>query len=673
MLNSVILFRCLIPHTDTLSIILLLSIRRTSCPCAGKSRDVMATDASSEKSITLRGVTASAGAKVMITGGYLVLERPNTGLIICVDARLRSSVFGLPVPANASETANTEASDTLTIPIFVQTPQRSKLPLSFSLEIVRKNIDDKCVLETTLGGSGVTRNSFVAITLRHSLSLLSAVLSSEAFIGRLGAGLLIRIRGDRAYYSSQPVASKTVPACCTSSPLSSCGSVNGVDCAIENESSEEQDDPADYQTKTGLGSSAAVVSSLVAALFAFFGLPVSPVSSASSSTTSSSSPSSEEKDGANVDYTMNVSAARTLAYRLAQFAHCAAQGKVGSGFDVAAAFYGTQTYSRFAPAAIEDLLAAADETTLTTDPTTSKALLSGHSLLARLGVNPCAEKAWAHEMHAFTLPAGLRILLGDVQGGSETPGMVKKILHWYANVEGAKAVWEQQGRNNKAVEALYAEIAKLGVTASASYTAALRLAVQHDLASCDAATNPLFKQAVSEAVAAVISESAGAESLQSVEAVTRDTLDALATLRAVQVAFERVRAGLRAMGTGADVPVEPAEQTALLNATQALPGVLMAGVPGAGGYDAVFAVVAEDGSGKAVEGVKQFWAQWKGPAASSTSSESTSTSSSGGSGSSVSGIPVLPVDIDRMDGVESRPVCRVVTADTLQCLAKLSE
>jgi phosphomevalonate kinase len=38
----------------------------------------------------------------------------------------------------------------------------------------------------------------------------------------------------------------------------------------------------------------------------------------------------------------------------------------------------------------------------------------------------------------------------------------------------------------------------------------------------------------------------------------------------------------------ADVPIEPLEQTELLNKMEALPGVLIAGVPGAGGYDAVF-------------------------------------------------------------------------------------
>lgn len=41
------------------------------------------------------------------------------------------------------------------------------------------------------------------------------------------------------------------------------------------------------------------------------------------------------------------------------------------------------------------------------------------------------------------------------------------------------------------------------------------------------------------------------------------------------------------MGEGAGVPIEPDEQTALADATASLPGVLAAGVPGAGTFKGV--------------------------------------------------------------------------------------
>lgn len=38
-----------------------------------------------------------------------------------------------------------------------------------------------------------------------------------------------------------------------------------------------------------------------------------------------------------------------LVHMIAQSAHCIAQGKIGSGFDVSSAVYGSQRYVRFSP------------------------------------------------------------------------------------------------------------------------------------------------------------------------------------------------------------------------------------------------------------------------------------------------------------------------------------
>ena len=46
-------------------------------------------------------------------------------------------------------------------------------------------------------------------------------------------------------------------------------------------------------------------------------------------------------------------------HNLAQYCHCYAQGKVGSGFDVSAAVYGSQRYRRFSPSVLDALLATA--------------------------------------------------------------------------------------------------------------------------------------------------------------------------------------------------------------------------------------------------------------------------------------------------------------------------
>ncbi len=61
------------------------------------------------------------------------------------------------------------------------------------------------------------------------------------------------------------------------------------------------------------------------------------------------------------------------------------------------------------------------------------------------------------------------------------------------------------------------------------------------------------------------------------------------------------------MGEHANVGIEPPSQTVLIDATEKLPGVVCSGVPGAGGVDAIFAIVLSPG---ARIGVELMWSQW---------------------------------------------------------------
>jgi phosphomevalonate kinase len=54
--------------------------------------------------------------------------------------------------------------------------------------------------------------------------------------------------------------------------------------------------------------------------------------------------------------------------------------------------------------------------------------------------------------------------------------------------------------------------------------------------------------------------------------------------------FQTTRRLLKKMGDSAGVGIEPEAQTLLCDATAELPGVVAAGVPGAGGVDAIFAL-----------------------------------------------------------------------------------
>ena len=71
--------------------------------------------------------------------------------------------------------------------------------------------------------------------------------------------------------------------------------------------------------------------------------------------------------------------------------------------------------------------------------------------------------------------------------------------------------------------------------------------------------------------------------------------------------FVAARRGLKEMGVSAGVPIEPDLQTSLADATMSLPGVVATGVPGAGGYDALFCLYI--GGDDVRERIGCFWRQ----------------------------------------------------------------
>ncbi|KAJ0954765.1 putative phosphomevalonate kinase [Helianthus annuus] len=78
---------------------------------------------------------------------------------------------------------------------------------------------------------------------------------------------------------------------------------------------------------------------------------------------------------------------------------------------------------------------------------------------------------------------------------------------------------------------------------------------------------------------------------QASEAVGQEIVKALFGARDAML---NIRSEMKLMGMAAGIPIEPESQTELLDATMNMCGVLLAGVPGAGGFDAVFAVTLGD-------------------------------------------------------------------------------
>ncbi|KAK0746741.1 ribosomal protein S5 domain 2-type protein [Schizothecium vesticola] len=308
-------------------------------------------------------VAVSAPGKVMLAGGYLVLDRAYTGL-----------VFGLSARINVvAQEIHTSQGVHLT-EIVVESPQFLDAQWRYGYHLA--DHDGGIKVTQLQVGSHITPNPFVETTLNFALTYIARVHHTR----RVHSARLT-ILADNDYYS-QPSPSATRFA---HFPV-----------------------PLSAAHKTGLGSSAALVTALTAALLTHYLDP---------SLFSLATPSG-----------------RQTLHNLAQAAHCAAQGKVGSGFDVAAAVYGSARYRRFSPG----VLAALPEPGA---PGFATAL------------EEVAKGAWDVEVdkEGVGLPKGVAVRMCDVDCGSQTVGMVKGVLAWRGR-EGERAaeVWDAlQGRNEE--------------------------------------------------------------------------------------------------------------------------------------------------------------------------------------------------------------------------------
>lgn len=363
----------------------------------------------------MSAITFSAPGKILLTGGYLVLDPAYSGLVLSLSARIYVKVG--------------QSRSTQTSQIFVKSPQFLNATWSFSiLDAVVKANDPE------------TDNPFVREAIQTVLVYLD--LATDA------TSLEITIYADNQYYSL-PKTQKRF----------------------------SQSDKTIAETpKTGLGSSAALVTALCASLYFYL-------------------------SGRDMRQTISDSDTRTI-HNLSQIAHCRAQGKVGSGFDVASAVYGSCLYSRFPPSIIDHL-----PVKLTTETLMS-----------------CVHSDWQMKTEKRQLRKGLKLMMGDVSQGSSTPGMVKKVL----SCASALDIWPSLSISNEL------------------------------LSDCLTADEPY------------------SDSEQS----------------SIRSYTTSVRNLMKQMGVEAKVDIEPDSQTTVLNETMKIDGVVACGVPGAGGFDAIFAIVS---------------------------------------------------------------------------------
>lgn len=227
-----------------------------------------------------------------------------------------------------------------------------------------------------------------------------------------------------------------------------------------------------------------------------------------------------------------------LIHNLAQVAHCQAQGKVGSGFDVAAATFGSIMYQRFDPKLITSL------------PEHGAGKIYGQQLRSLVD-----QVDWKVTTDRVRLPNGLRLVMGDVNSGSETTKLVAKVNSWYSNnLPRSLNIYEDMNCFN---EKFIKTLDNL-----------------NSLAAKDATTYAQMLKALSNGKDERIIE-----------------FSELASLRE---SVNHIRQNFRLITEESGADIEPSVQTELLDACMKLQGVLTAVVPGAGGYDAISLITAED-------------------------------------------------------------------------------
>ncbi|KAI1646578.1 Phosphomevalonate kinase [Daldinia loculata] len=322
----------------------------------------------------------SAPGKVLLAGGFLVLDRQHTGLVFGLSARINV------IAQEIKTSKGVQLSE-----IVVESPQFLEAQWRYGYHLTHE--DGGIKLTQLQVGSNINPNHFVEVTLAYALTYIQTV-------GHAGSSYTFKpvqltILADNDYYSQ------------SHSHHHHHQSHSGAAGRFAKFPTKLKD-----AHKTGLGSSAALVTALTATLLTHY-LP---------------------KSAFDVD---SAEGKRTL-HNLAQAAHSAAQGKVGSGFDVAAAVYGSCVYRRFSPSLLRDVPEIGS-------PGFAPALAA------------CVAREWDAEFRKDNarMPPGVTLRMCDVDCGSQTVGMVKQVLKWRDQTDpaGAKTLWDNLQARNEALGA----------------------------------------------------------------------------------------------------------------------------------------------------------------------------------------------------------------------------
>ena len=254
----------------------------------------------------MKTVSASVPGKVLVSGGYLILDPSNKGLVLSTTARFKTTVS----LEECSDSSHGSHSCNRLVSVYSK-QFRMTWEYSFHVGQIASCNNQIEQLNTESVGKNVYIETTVSLTLAYF-----AVKGQDTSWWPGNRKLFIVLAADNDFYSqksylienSMNATRKNLKA------LPNCLPIKKVDGKL---------------AKTGMGSSAALISSLVGALYCFF----------------------------KKEYVVQNIALEKI-HKISQICHCVAQGKVGSGFDVSAAIFGSQTYQRFSPDKLQSIFNA---------------------------------------------------------------------------------------------------------------------------------------------------------------------------------------------------------------------------------------------------------------------------------------------------------------------------
>ncbi|KAH9924595.1 ribosomal protein S5 domain 2-type protein [Amylocystis lapponica] len=323
----------------------------------------------------IRPITVvSSPGKVLLAGGYLVLDPAFSGVVVSTSARFYTAVRDIVDDAHVH--AGRPIEIRIRSPQFVNATWIYFITFDVFGVRVEQAVNDP---ETW-----VSSNKFVHLALQCTLALALEAQSAGALQNRLSYGLDITITGDNDFYSqcAQQLAARNLPP--TLALLSQLSPFTPTGVRLSD------------VHKTGLRSSAALITSLISGLLLH--LNVKPRDLFVT-----------ETEGGR----QSASQGRRFAHNLSQYMHGFAHSKVGSGFDVPVAVFGSQLYTRFDPAVLQPLMS--EEAMRRTHPPCFRPILPTVSL---------SNIAWNYCVEPFKLPPLTRLMLAVVDAGSDTPSLM---------------------------------------------------------------------------------------------------------------------------------------------------------------------------------------------------------------------------------------------------------